>query len=206
MQAEGIVVVVVGSTDVVVVVGSIDVVVVVGSTDVVVVVETKSKIAVTVPLSVILSVIVSVQLSIPEHPPPLQPVKASYLESAVAVKVTSVPCKYASVQSLPQLILLSTLATVPAPVPVCTMFKVTAGSLSRAASSRLIFTFCPSVTDENTTVCEALSAYHADIDTHQRIRRVQGYFSRIRGKQGGIVDFGIEQVCCIAAWVSYADP
>ncbi len=70
---------------VVVVVPSIVVVVVVTAA-VVVVVGIKSKVAVTVRFSFM----VTVQLPVPEHPPPLQPAKIEP-EAADAVSVTSVP-------------------------------------------------------------------------------------------------------------------
>ena len=86
---------------------------------VVVVVGTKLKFAVTVTVPVT----VVTHWPVPEQPPPLQPAKVEP-EAAVAVSVTSVLLGYVSVQSLPQFILASELATVPAPVPDLEMTKL----------------------------------------------------------------------------------
>ena len=59
----------------------------------------------------------TVQVPVPEHPPPDQPEKTDP-NDAVAVRTTLLPPAYASVQSEPQLIPAGLLETVPAPVPV----------------------------------------------------------------------------------------
>jgi hypothetical protein len=61
--------------------------------------------------------IVTTQLPVPEHPPPVQPVKIES-EGVVAVNVTTVPLMYSSEQSSPQLMPGGELVTVAIPLPV----------------------------------------------------------------------------------------
>jgi hypothetical protein len=63
------------------------------------------------------------QLPVPEHPPPLHPVKTEPL-LAVAVRATDVPALYIDEQVEPQFILVSALVTVPLPVPVFEIVRV----------------------------------------------------------------------------------
>ena len=58
---------------------------------------------------------VTVQVPVPEQPPPLQPVKVEPAAGA-AVKVTAVPLANAVEHFPPQLMLPGALVTVPAPV------------------------------------------------------------------------------------------
>jgi hypothetical protein len=74
---------------------------------------TSAKLAVTV----VLAVRVTVQLPVPEQPPPLQPVKADPV-LGVAVSVTGGSLLYVAEQVAPQLIPLGVEVTVPLPVPV----------------------------------------------------------------------------------------
>jgi len=60
--------------------------------------------------------IVTVQVPVPVHPPPLQPVKVEPL-SAVADKVTAVSGLNCALQVEPQLIPAGELITVPLPAP-----------------------------------------------------------------------------------------
>jgi hypothetical protein len=62
------------------------------------------------------AVISTTQDPVPEHPPPLQPVKSEDT-FGVAVSVTWVPCSNASAQSLPQLMPVGEEVMVPVPVP-----------------------------------------------------------------------------------------
>ena len=59
---------------------------------------------------------VSVHGAVPVHPPPLQPSKREP-DAGVAESVTTAPPAKSSVQSLPQLMPVGALATVPLPVP-----------------------------------------------------------------------------------------
>ncbi len=59
---------------------------------------------------------VTVQVPVPEHPPPDQPVKIDP-EDAEAVSVTTVPESYDSLQSVPQLIPDGELVVLPLPLP-----------------------------------------------------------------------------------------
>ena len=61
-------------------------------------------------------VAVIVQVPVPEHPPPLQPAKVDPA-AGEAVRTTTVPWLYASLQSTPQLIPAGLLVTVPLPLP-----------------------------------------------------------------------------------------
>jgi hypothetical protein len=71
---------------------------------------TKPAVTVVLPLSV------SVQLAVPLHPPPDQPVKFEPL-AAAALKVICVPVSKLAVHVLPQLIPDGVLVTVPVPLP-----------------------------------------------------------------------------------------
>src|SRR5207249_6592909 len=72
----------------------------------------RAKVAVTV----VAALRVTVQVPVPEHPPPLQPVKVEPA-AGVAVNVTAVPLAKLAVQVAPQLIPTGALVTVPLPVP-----------------------------------------------------------------------------------------
>jgi hypothetical protein len=67
--------------------------------------------------TVVAVAIVSVQAPVPEHPPPVQPVKTDPA-AGVAVSVTLVPAANVAEQALPQLIPAGALVTVPLPVRV----------------------------------------------------------------------------------------
>jgi hypothetical protein len=60
---------------------------------------------------------VRTQVPVPEHPPPLQPVKMEP-EAPLAVRVTAVPLGKMPEQLAPQVIPVGTLVTVPLPAPV----------------------------------------------------------------------------------------
>jgi hypothetical protein len=60
---------------------------------------------------------VTVQVPVPEHPPPLQPVKVEP-PAGVAVKVTALPLANAAEHVVPQEIPAGLLVTVPVPVPL----------------------------------------------------------------------------------------
>ena len=81
---------------------------------------TSSKRAVTV----VLAVSVTVQRSVPEHPPPLQPPKVEPV-AGLAVSVTTVPLSKDAEQVAPQLIPARFEVTVPRPVPVLVTARVT---------------------------------------------------------------------------------
>src|SRR5207247_8405682 len=67
-------------------------------------------------VTVVAALRVTVQVPVPEHPPPLQPVKVEPA-AGVAVSVTAVPLAKLAVQVAPQLIPTGALVTVPLPVP-----------------------------------------------------------------------------------------
>ena len=69
-----------------------------------------------VAVTVAAALIVITHVPVPEHPPPVQPVKFE-LGLADAVNVTTVPNVYVSVQSAPQLIPVGELVTDPPPLP-----------------------------------------------------------------------------------------
>lgn len=78
---------------------------------------------VNVAVTFVAAVIVTVHVPVPVQPPPLQPVNVEpAFGSAVSVMV--VPSENASVQSLPQLIPLGALTTLPTPVPAREMLSV----------------------------------------------------------------------------------
>jgi len=60
---------------------------------------------------------VTLQVPVPEQPPPLQPVKVEPAAGA-AVKVTAVPLEYAAAQVAPQEMPAGLLVIVPVPAPV----------------------------------------------------------------------------------------
>ena len=68
------------------------------------------------------ALMVTVQVPVPLHPPPLQPVKVEP-PLGVAVKVTLVPLVKLVLQVLPQLIPAGLLVTVPVPVPLLVTVK-----------------------------------------------------------------------------------
>jgi hypothetical protein len=74
-------------------------------------------------VTVVAAFIVTVQVPVPEQPPPLQPLNVDP-PAADAVSVTTVPPLYASEQSAPQLIPAGLDVTVPLPVPDLVTFKV----------------------------------------------------------------------------------
>lgn len=69
-----------------------------------------------VALTLVAAVTDTVQASVPEQPPPLQPVKLEFAVG-VAVSVTEEPLAYPAEQALPQLMPAGVLVTVPVPVP-----------------------------------------------------------------------------------------
>jgi hypothetical protein len=70
-----------------------------------------------------LAVMTAVHVSVPVHPPPLQPAKADSAD-AVAVSVTELPVENGALQVAPQLMPDGLLVTVPAPVPVLFTVRV----------------------------------------------------------------------------------
>src|SRR5881396_1313528 len=69
------------------------------------------------------ALIVTMQVPVPEQPPPLQPVKVE-LASGVAVKVTAVPLANGAEHVAPQAIPAGLLVTVPAPAPALVSVRV----------------------------------------------------------------------------------
>ena len=69
------------------------------------------------------AMIVVVQVPVPEHPPPDQPVNVEP-PAGVAVRVTDVPLLYGSEQSAPQFMPAGLLVTVPVPEPALVTFKL----------------------------------------------------------------------------------
>jgi len=67
-------------------------------------------------VTVVAAVSVTVQVPVPEQPPPVQPVKVE-LASGVAAKVTAVPLANAAEHVAPQVMPAGLLVTVPAPAP-----------------------------------------------------------------------------------------
>ena len=73
--------------------------------------------SVNVAVTLCAALIVTVQGAVPEHPPPVQPVKRES-PFGVAVRVTTVPLVKLALQVLPQLIPAGLEVTVPVPVPL----------------------------------------------------------------------------------------
>src|SRR5439155_724963 len=76
---------------------------------------------------------VTVQVPVPEHPPPLQPVKVEPAASA-AVRVTAVPLVKLAEQVAPQLRPAGELVTVPLPVPAGVTVSAKVGSVNVAVT------------------------------------------------------------------------
>src|SRR5215469_3281349 len=74
-------------------------------------------------------VILTVQVPVPLHPSPLQPVKVEPLAGA-AVSVTLVPRSKGALQVLSQFTPVGVLITVPLPVPPVLTVRVNAGKVS----------------------------------------------------------------------------
>ncbi len=75
--------------------------------------DCRAKVAVTV----CAALIVTVQVPVPEQPPPLQPEKVEPA-AGTAVKVTELPLAYVAAQVAPQAMPAGALVTVPLPAPV----------------------------------------------------------------------------------------
>jgi hypothetical protein len=69
-----------------------------------------------VAVTVVAAESVTVHVPVPEHPPPLQPVKVEPAAGA-AVSVTAVPLVKVAEQVAPQLMAAGALVTIPVPVP-----------------------------------------------------------------------------------------
>jgi len=78
-----------------------------------------------VAVTVVAAETVTAQVPVPEHPPPLQPLKVEPA-AGVAVRVTAVPLVKLAEQVAPQLIPAGALVTVPLPVPAGVTVKVKA--------------------------------------------------------------------------------
>ena len=76
-----------------------------------------------VAVTVVAAESVTVQLPVPEQPPPLQPVKVEPAAGA-AVSVTAVPLVKLAAQVAPQVIPAGELLTVPLPVPAGVTVRV----------------------------------------------------------------------------------
>ena len=76
-----------------------------------------------VAVTVVAAETVTVQAPVPEHPPPLQPVKVEPA-AAVAVRVTAVPLVKLAEQVAPQVMPAGELVTVPLPVPAGVTVRV----------------------------------------------------------------------------------
>src|SRR5207249_3291538 len=74
-------------------------------------------------VTVVAAETVTAQVPVPEHPPPLQPVKVEPA-AAVAVSVTAVPLVKLAKQVAPQLMPAGALVTVPLPVPAGVTVRV----------------------------------------------------------------------------------
>jgi len=78
-----------------------------------------------VAVTVVAALSVTVQVPVPEQPPPLQPLNVDPAAGA-AVKVTTVPLAYAAMQVAPQEMPAGLLVTVPIPGPVLLTVSVKA--------------------------------------------------------------------------------
>ena len=78
-----------------------------------------------VAVTVVAALRVTVHVPVPEHPPPLQPVKIEPAAGA-AVSVTAVPLVKLAEQVAPQVIPAGALVTVPLPVPAGVTVRVKA--------------------------------------------------------------------------------
>src|SRR5205823_13880690 len=76
-----------------------------------------------VAVTVVAAMTVTVQAPVPEHPPPLQPVKVEPA-AAVAVSVTAVPLVKLAEQVAPQVMPAGVLVAVPLPVPALETVRV----------------------------------------------------------------------------------
>src|SRR5204863_412582 len=76
---------------------------------------------------------VSTQAPVPEHPPPLQPLKVEPA-AGVAVSVTAVPLAKLAVHVAPQVIPTGELVTVPLPVPALLTVSAKLGRLKVAVT------------------------------------------------------------------------
>jgi len=84
--------------------------------------------------------IVTVQVPVPEHPPPLQPANTEPL-AALAVRVTEVPLLNDAEQVLPQLIPAGLLVTVPLPAPDLFTVRVKRSAVLTALRISSMWTF-----------------------------------------------------------------
>ena len=75
-------------------------------------------------MTLVSALMLSVQLLVPEQPPPDQPEKAKPV-SGIAVRVTAVPLRYVVEQVAPQFMPAGALATVPLPDPALTTLRLT---------------------------------------------------------------------------------
>ena len=86
-----------------------------------------------VAVTVVAAESVTTQVPVPEHPPPLQPVKVEP-PTGVAVNVTAVPLAKLAEQVAPQLIPTGALVTVPLPVPALLTVSVNVWSVNVAVT------------------------------------------------------------------------
>jgi hypothetical protein len=84
-------------------------------------------------VTVVAAFSVTVQVPVPEQPPPVQPVKVEPA-AGVAVKVTAVPLANAAAHVMPQEIPAGALVTVPAPAPALLTVSVKVGSAKVAVT------------------------------------------------------------------------
>src|SRR5438552_1416454 len=86
-----------------------------------------------VAVTVVAALRVTVQVPVPEHPPPLQPLKVEPA-AGLAVSVTAVPLVKLAEQVAPQVIPAGELVTVPLPVPALLTVSAKLGSLKVAVT------------------------------------------------------------------------
>jgi hypothetical protein len=97
--------------------------------------------------TVVSAVIVTVHVPVPEHPPPLQPVKIEF-DAAVAVSVTVEPSgRGVDVQVAPQLMPPTLLVTVPVPPPLFVTVRIHDGT-NVAVTDVAAFTVTTHVVDD----------------------------------------------------------